>query len=180
MGGFDFLIAYDASALTFMEATPGQLLEDCGWEYFTYRYGWHGNCEGPCPSGLLRIIAIADLNNGPNHPTCFKPPVTDPYELFNIKFYVTNDRTFECMYVPIKFFWFDCGDNSISSVSGDTLWIDVKIYDYEGNLIWDEDDDDEFPEDARPQGLGAPDVCLNPDPEKPSAIRCIISPAPTR
>ena len=48
MGGFDFLIAYDASALTFMEATPGQLLEDCDWEYFTYRYGAFGNCGDAC------------------------------------------------------------------------------------------------------------------------------------
>jgi len=70
MGGFDFLIAYDASALTFMEATPGQLLEDCGWEYFTYRFGSQGNCGGPCPSGLLRIVAIAEVNNGANHPSC--------------------------------------------------------------------------------------------------------------
>jgi hypothetical protein len=173
MGGFDFLIAYDASALTPMEVLPGQFIEDCGWEYFTYRFGWQGNCGGTCPSGLLRIVAIAELNNGPNHPACFKPPDADPHELFKIKFYVTNDRTFECMYVPIKFFWIDCGDNVISSVSGDTLWIDVKIYGFEENLLWDEDDDDEFPEDARPQGLGAPDICLNPDPDKPSAIRCI-------
>jgi hypothetical protein len=174
MGGFDFLIAYDASALTPMEVLPGQLLEDCGWEYFTYRFGWQGNCGGPCPSGLLRIVAIADLNNGPNHPSCFGPPDSDPHELFRIKFYVTNDRTFECMYVPIKFFWIDCGDNAISNKAGDKLYVDLRIYAYEDLLLWDEDDDDEFPEDARPQGVGAPDFCLNPDPEKPSAVRFII------
>jgi hypothetical protein len=32
MGGFDFLNAYDAPALTFVEAMPGHLLEDCVWE----------------------------------------------------------------------------------------------------------------------------------------------------
>jgi hypothetical protein len=173
MGGFDFLIAYDASALTFMEATPGQLLEDCGWEYFTYRYGWQGNCEGPCPSGLLRIMAIAETNNGPNHPACFGPSTPDIQELAVIKFYVTNDRTFDCQYIPVKFFWVDCGDNSISNIAGDVLYIDRTIYAYESVLIWDEDDDDEFPEDARPFGVGAPDYCLNPDPDKPSAVRFI-------
>ena len=171
MGGFDFLITYDASALTPMEALPGQLLEDCGWEYFTYRFGVQGNCEGPCPSGLLRIVALAETNNGPNHPDCFGPPDTDPHELVVMKFYVTNDRSFECQYVPIKFYWSDCGDNSISSVDGDVLYIDSRIYAYDIGLIWDEDDDDQFPEDARPIGLGARDYCLNPDPEKPSAIR---------
>jgi hypothetical protein len=173
MGGFDFLIAYDASALAFMEATPGQLLEDCEWEYFTYRYGVEGNCGDACPSGLLRIIAIAETNNGPNHPACYGPPDTDPHELASLRFFVTNDRTYECQYVPIYFFWDDCNDNSISSVDGEVLYIDLAIFDFEGNLIWNEDDDDEFPEDARIPFVGAPDYCLNPDPDKPSAERCI-------
>ncbi len=173
MGGFDFLIAYDAAALTFTEAEPGQLLDDCDWEYFSYRHGANGNCGDACPSGLLRIIAIAETNDGSNHPSCYGPPDLDSHELARLNFYVTNDRTFECQYVPIYFFWSDCGDNTISSVSGDTLYIDHSIYDYTGNLIWDEEDDDQFPEDARIPFVGAPDYCLNPDPEKPSAIRLI-------
>jgi hypothetical protein len=172
MGGFDFLIAYDASALAFMEATPGQLLEDCGWEYFTYRYGWQGNCEGPCPSGLLRIVAIADINNGANHPSCYGPPDIDIHELAEIKFRVTNDRTFECMFVPIRFFWHDCGDNAISSVTGDTLWLSDHVYDFEGNEVtgsihygghwW---------LDGPPYPVDVPnDACQNEDPDKPDAI----------
>ncbi len=137
MGGFDFLIAYDASALTFMEAAPGQLLGDCGWEYFTYRYGSFGSCSDACPSGLLRIIAIAETNNGPYHPSCFGPPDTDPHELAEMKFLVTDDRTFECTYVPIRFFWMDCGDNTISSVTGDTLYVSDHVYDFEGTEITD-------------------------------------------
>jgi hypothetical protein len=163
MGGFDLLIAYDASALTFIEATPGQLLEDCGWEYFTYRFGMQGNCGDACPSGLLRIVAIADINNGSNHPGCFGPPEFgyDPFEMAEMKFYVTDDRTYQCQYVPIYFFWDDCGDNAISNVSGDTLYLDRAIYDFEGNLIWDEQDDDEYPEEVRTPSVGAPDYCLN-------------------
>ncbi|MEA3296408.1 MAG: T9SS type A sorting domain-containing protein [candidate division Zixibacteria bacterium] len=173
MGGFDFLVAYDASALTFAEATPGQLLEDCGWEYFTYRYGADGNCGNACPSGLLRIVAIAETNNGMNHPTCFGPPDFDPHELAEMKFFVTDDRTFECQYVPIKFFWGDCGDNAVSSKTGDTLYLDRAIYTFEDNLVWDEDDDGLFPESNRIPYVGAPDYCLNPDPEKPTALRAI-------
>jgi hypothetical protein len=173
MGGFDFLIAYDAPALTFTEATPGQLLEDCGWEYFTYRYGADGNCGDACPSGLLRIIAIAETNNGPVHPSCYGPPDTDPHELAEMKFLVTNDRTFESQFVPIEFFWGDCGDNSISDAEGHTLYIDRAIYDFNDNLIWDEEDDDQFPEDTRIPYVGTPDYCLNLDPDKPSPFRFI-------
>jgi hypothetical protein len=131
MGGYDFLIGYDASALSFISASlgadvgPGGL----GWEYFTYRYGAFGNCGGPCPSGKLRIVAIADANNGPNHPSGFAVP--DGGELASLKFYVTNDRTFECQKIGINFCWVDCGDNGISSVTGDTLFISSQVFDYQ-------------------------------------------------
>jgi hypothetical protein len=130
IGGFDFLITYDASALTFMEATLGADLLPCGWEYFTYRYGVTGNCDGPCPSGMLRVVGTAEMNNGPNHPSCFTQGDTDGTELAELKFYVTNDYNFDCMFTPIGFYWFDCGDNTISSVSGDTLWISRDVYLY--------------------------------------------------
>ena len=131
MGGFDFLIAYDASALMFNSAQLGVDIgpTGCGWEYFTFRYGAQGNCGGPCPSGLLRVVAIADANNGANHPDCYSAP--DGGELVRLKFFVTNDRTFECQYVPIRFAWMDCGDNGISSVGGDTLWISTKVFEFE-------------------------------------------------
>jgi hypothetical protein len=161
IGGFDFLIAYDASALAFIEATPGQLLEDCEWEYFTYRSGAFGNCGDACPSGLLRIIAMAETNNGPYHPSCFGPPDTDPHELAEMKFYVTDDRTYECQYVPIRFFWGDCGDNTISDVSGETVWISDHVYDFEGN---------EVTGDIFYGGHWWLGDCDNPDTTKPSAI----------
>jgi hypothetical protein len=111
--GFDFLIAYDQSALSFVGAIEGDIYADCGWEYFNYRYGANGNCSNACPSGLLRVVGLAETNNGPNHPSCYLPG-TLPVELFCLDFLVTNDRTFECMYAPIRFFWVDCGDNTIS------------------------------------------------------------------
>ncbi|RKX21272.1 MAG: hypothetical protein DRP35_04695 [Candidatus Zixiibacteriota bacterium] len=129
LGGFDFLIAYDASALTFVGALEGELLTECGWEYFTYRYGATGNCDGGCPSGMLRVVAIAETNNGANHPTCFA--LEDEYTLAVLDFLVTDDRTLECQYVPVRFFWFDCGDNTISSMTGDSLFISRYVYDFD-------------------------------------------------
>jgi len=173
MGGFDFLIGYDAAALAFAEAVPGQLLEPCEWEYFTYRHGFSGNCGDACPSGLMRIIAMAETNDGPNHPSCYGPPDTDPHELVKMKFLVSNDHTLNGQYVPMYFFWDDCGDNTVSSVDGEMLYVDRAVYDFEENLIWNEDDNDEFPEENRIPFVGAPDFCLDSDPDKPDAWRFI-------
>jgi hypothetical protein len=158
MGGYDFLIAYDAPALTFVEAMPGDLLLDCGWEYFTYRFGANGNCGNACPSGLLRIVALAETNNGPNHPTCFNSAAGT--ELAVLKFFVSNDRTFECMYAPVYFFWMDCGDNVISSQDGDTLFLEDAVFNFEGTDIT-------FHPAEFPSISGTGDFCLVGDKDYP-------------
>jgi len=155
MGGFDFLITYDASALNFLSAARGALLDECGWEYFQYRYGANGNCgTGVCPSGVLRVVALAELNNGAAHPSCFGSLVNG--QLFELTFYVTNDRTLECSYVPIRWIWYDCGDNSISSVTGDTLFISRYIYEFEDVSGSNSIDD---PTHAFPSLFGANSTC---------------------
>ncbi len=115
MHGFDFLIGYDASALTFIGAFDGVLFDIPGmyeWEYFTYRYNWNGNCGNGCPSGLLRVVGMAETNNGIHK--ALSMDVANGTVLFTLDFLVTNDRTFECMFVPVYFYWMDCGDNTIA------------------------------------------------------------------
>jgi hypothetical protein len=80
------------------------------------------------------------------------------------------------MFVPIKFIWYDCGDNAISSKDGDTLYISQRVFDYVGG------DPPQADELAGPYGtyievtkdttfptfFGAPDECLeDPDGDGP-------------
>jgi len=160
IGGFDFLIAYDPTGLTFQEANPGTLLSQCRWEYFTYRNGGIENCSPNCPSGMVRIVALAETNNGPIHPSCFMSP--PPVTLATLTFLVTNDRGFECMFMPVRFFWYDCGDNTIATPSGDTLYLSRKVYDYAGMFV-----DITDPGYGFPSYFGASDSCLTGDKLKP-------------
>lgn len=165
VGGFDFLIAYDASSLSAMSASEGSLYGNCGWEYFTYRFGPFGNCGNGCPSGMIRITGIAEINNGAYHPSCFLDGQSGI--LATINFLVSNDRTLECQYAPVQFFWIGCGDNTFSSVEGDTLYISRWVYDFENNDITD----NSF---GFPGFLGAPDSCLiGGGPGKPRPVRCV-------
>jgi hypothetical protein len=172
--GFDFLIAYDQTALSFVGAIPGDIYDLCGWEYFNYRHGANGNCSNACPSGLLRVVGLAETNNGPNHPDCYLPAL--PVELFCLDFLVTNDRTFECMYAPVRFFWVDCGDNTISYNPSDdptgfvqALAVSREIHEFDGvggNLA--------NGNTGFPTYYGAQDVCLEGGGDgKPAPIRFI-------
>jgi hypothetical protein len=169
MGGFDLLIYYDNSALTLGGITPGQLLGECRWEYFTYRFGPFGNCSSGCPSGLVRVIAIAETNNGPNHPLCFGPGDNSTYELAELCFLVSNDRTLECQFAPIRFFWIDCGDNSFASKAGDTAFVNDEIFDYDNPVSIAD------PLAGFPTFFGVQNGCLEGGgtPDKPAPIRCL-------
>jgi hypothetical protein len=166
MGGFNFLLAYDAAALSYHSATPGELYDSCAWEYFTYRYGADGNCGDACPSGLVRIVGIAQANNGSSQPMCPYPENLPVYwagtlSLATLTFLVSNDRALECQFVPIRFYWASCGDNTLSSADGNLLFLHNLLYDYgETDPVWS------IP-DSLPSFDGAPSVCLIGDKTEP-------------
>lgn len=165
LGGYELLIKYDQSALTPMSVDFGSLPESCGWEYFEYRYGPFGNCGTGCPSGLIRLIAFAETPNGAYHPGCYLNGQTGP--LATIDFLVSDDRTLECNFAGIKFFWIDCNDNTFSSRTGDTLWIVREVYSEQLNNITNHSA-------GFPSYTGAPDYCLQyNDKIKTNPIRCV-------
>jgi len=127
LAGFDFLITYDGTFLNFLDAEIGEGLgpEGCGWEYFTYRYVNQSECDGWCPVHMLRFVAMAEADLQPPYPLCFGG---DSLELVNMRFLVSGSADFHCKYTPVSFYWIDCGDNGVSSVSGDTLWISSMVY----------------------------------------------------
>lgn len=154
VGGFDILFAYDTLALSFLSAEPGQLLVDCDWEYFTYRFGPDSGCtDSTCPSATLRIVGVAETNNGDDHPTCY---ADSSGELVSLRFLVTDDQSWDCQWVPLRFFWIDCGDNVFSSKAGESLFVSRDVYDWAvGHLQINQDS-------PLPTYFGAPDTCVGP------------------
>jgi hypothetical protein len=154
ISGFDLLIVYDAAALSFMSAAPGSLLTDCGWQYFTYRIGPFGNCGGPCPSGMVRITAMGDDPLVAGQQSCDLGQ-NGAGTLAITKFYVSNDQSFDCQDVPIRFYWNDCGDNVLATSFGDSLLAGDTVF-------WGLGTNDYYPV---PAGLysdqGMPETCLS-------------------
>ncbi len=130
LGGFELLIAFDSYPLSLISARPGDGLNACGWEYFTYEYiPSVYDCGANCRGALVRITAIADVNNVAGSPSCNQ--LATGAEIAKLQFYIAIDPYFECFYFPIRFAWLDCGDNSATNITGDTLWISNRVFDFE-------------------------------------------------
>jgi hypothetical protein len=145
LGGFDLQIVYDSSAMSLVGAASGPLLDSAAWEYFSFR-------QGEIQPGLraVRLVAVADISNGNVHPNSFLVGKTG--QLATVQFRMSSDSAYQCHVMPLRFFWNDCGDNGLSSISGDTLYLSQEVRDYDGTLL------------LTPPALGttdgAPDYCF--------------------
>ncbi len=132
IAGFDFTLAYDHEVFDLVDALPGSFLDSCHWEYFMGRD--NPKCPGPCPAGLFKIVALARFKNEDSSSVCFAPPAGAEIAKLLIR---RRPRGLNEAFVgvpsePLRFFWIDCGDNSISSVSGNDLFLCRVVSDADG------------------------------------------------
>ena len=136
--GFDLKLVYNAQVLCFMAAIPGDLYTICDWEYFSYQYelidtGFRGG------TGAVWVKGIADVDawNLYTESGCEIERVNGgPLVLFSIDFVVSNDPQFECIYLPIRFYWEDCDDNVVTYSTDWNRGTDIRavakdIFDYD-------------------------------------------------
>ncbi len=143
IAGFDFLLSFDSS-LIFQSAALGDLPTVCQWEYFTYLLE---------EQNRVRIVALADIFNGPVHPSCY---CDTSGVLASLTFTVSQAPTEDYDFLRIAWIWYDCGDNVFSSTGGDTLFISREVYYFDGYVeVNITNDTASFPTTA-----GAPDECL--------------------
>ncbi len=125
-GGFDLLIGYNASIIAPLSITSGESLELCQWEYFTYKLEFDSDCVGfNCPTGLIRIIAQSalDLQNPSN--LC---GLNSSGELAILKFVITYNRDILCQFIPVGFYWKECGNNSFRNLSDNIANISNQVF----------------------------------------------------
>jgi hypothetical protein len=158
-GGFELEVEFDYTAMTFVGAHPGDLLDQgyievlgsdttyYSWEYFNYRMLPCPLC-GCCKYKIL-ILGMKDLPNGPFHQGyCICP--TDPNgTLAVLDFVVNNDQNLQGLLIPVCFEWegtvengivvedWDCAENTFSNCSGDTLFVSNKYCEWMEDLCDD-------------------------------------------
>ncbi|MFH1374559.1 MAG: HYR domain-containing protein [bacterium] len=143
LGGFDLMFVYD-STLLLQTVTMGPLLTGCQWEYLDYI---------TCGTYCARIVAIADIANGSHHPTCY---ADSSGILAEATFLVTSAPPSGSEFEAIRWMWTDCGDNAVSSRTGDTLYVSDDIFHFDGNYEYLITLDTTLPTPT-----GVPDACLS-------------------
>jgi hypothetical protein len=159
LGGFEMLLGYDRTALFFENVSAGALYDECGWEYFTYRFLSYSICP-LYSSETIGIYSMADITNA-SHPSCYQLP--KPFVWFTLNFRVTNDTLYECTVIPIRFYWCSCGENILASKYGDSLFFSDTVVDFDGMVI--------PMSDTFPNFSGPPDECLE---DKPSPYISVL------
>lgn len=126
IGGYDLLMEYDKRTISFQQATIGDQFGEngCGWEYFTYRFG---DASYDPYYNTIRVVALAETNNGDIHPSCFLPDSL-PVELFKLTFNVVTQYDRECQRALVRFRWADCSDNAMTGNDGQELYVSSKVF----------------------------------------------------
>ncbi|MFZ5979800.1 MAG: T9SS type A sorting domain-containing protein [Candidatus Zixiibacteriota bacterium] len=138
LGGFDLMVSYNGSRLTCLAAERGLFLNECDWEYFTYRHsGSASSCYyGESSASLMQVIALAETTS-PGSPSCYKPD--DLIQLFKLQFLATSEYSAAFTTNPINFYWYPedypdgCVFNVFSDITGNQMLIADEVTDWQGN-----------------------------------------------
>jgi hypothetical protein len=148
----ELLIEYPTEALTFDGASEGQLFTDCDWVLFDYSLE---------DSNLIHLIAVADWAGDEHDPNCYFENAEGALAQFS--FTVTDDPSYDCTFVPIRFYWKACDDNYIWLTDYVNYFVSNEVY----NWI------EPIPVvDTLPNYSGIPDSCLDELPG-PNPIRLV-------
>jgi hypothetical protein len=158
--GYDFTIMYESVNLAFVDAEPGEFINRCDWQYFSYRYLGEAENFANVPTGLVRIMAYADSNAGPGDPDCYLP--NNDEAMFYMTFKVPPGCPYRCLILPVRFYWSECHDNSLILRSDQSLAISHYVFDYDGEELTDTG--------YIPGIWGAPNSCLDNTPPAESRL----------
>jgi hypothetical protein len=123
---FEFLVGFDNNALTAVKVLPGSLIDSGEFEYFFSEIVYPEDCDSTCPSAFIRISGKRDIDNGVEN----KYKISRPGELIKLKYLFTNNYNYQCHYVPVRFCWLNCDDNSILDKSGRPICSKTEAFDY--------------------------------------------------
>jgi len=152
IAGFELKFAVESPFINIDTVLSGELYDSCRWQFFTARSVNTLDNKG-YPPVLWQAVALARVVSEGEGPLCYS--LDREASLARLVVSSEHISRIPDAVAPIFFFWEDCSDNSFSSISGDTLAISAKLFDFH---------DVEYQEKQNrfPNRTGALDECINP------------------
>lgn len=122
-GSFNFKICYNGDGLLFDTLTLADTLTKLGWKFELSNVRTASFTQLGLKAPVLSIQAFAPA---------VAPTIVPDGVLFTAKFLVSNNRTFECQFIPIQFAWSRYDDNTFTTNNADTIFSCLQVVDYEG------------------------------------------------
>ena len=149
IGGVDIKIGFDSPALEILEIIPGEIPDSCGWKFFNTRdVSFKTSAEAP--TGVWQILAMAEFGGDTVSAVCYgfdrKASIAKlVIHVDSSKLDLETDSILQ-----IFFYWEDCGDNTVTNISGDSLYLSLISANEKDTLR------------VLPSRIGAPASCINP------------------
>ncbi|MFH2057246.1 MAG: T9SS type A sorting domain-containing protein, partial [bacterium] len=120
---------WNPAVMTFLSVTPGDFLNDCGWDYWTYRYKTE-------PQTHLLFETYAQTGGEP--PLCYQP--TGKQTLGTISFLLTTQTYYGEEYYPVEFYWpqgidDECEANTFDEYNSSTILMGDDVFWWNDYLI---------------------------------------------
>ncbi|MCH7948239.1 MAG: hypothetical protein IIC66_10625 [candidate division Zixibacteria bacterium] len=149
IGGVDIKIGFDSPALEIIEIIPGEIPDSCRWKFFNTRdVSFKTSVEAP--TGVWQILAMAEFGGDTVRAVCYG--FDRKASIAKLIIHVDSsklDLETDSM-LQIFFYWEDCGDNTVTNISGDSLYLSAEL------------NDKKSAPGALPSRIGAPASCINP------------------
>ncbi len=132
ISGFRLALGIEGASILSLKVEPGSFLQDCQWEYLTWRLTRPESIaqlphRGSHVTAVLEITGLATVSVS-HVPACNTAPGS--LDLVNLTFLLaTSDQENRCAFLPLRFYWRDCGDNVLYSASSDTVYVADQVLD---------------------------------------------------
>ncbi|MCH9024451.1 MAG: hypothetical protein IH931_03875 [candidate division Zixibacteria bacterium] len=149
IGGVDIKIGFDSPALEILEIIPGEIPDSCQWKFFNSR-DVSFNTSDEAPTGVWQILAMAEFGGDTVSSLCygFDRKASIAKLIIHVDSSLIDLETDSTL--KIFFYWQDCGYNSVTNISGDSLYLSLNSINDKDTLR------------ALPSRIGAPASCINP------------------
>jgi len=128
IGGFDFKIATDSRSVSVVDILPGELIDSCRWEYFKARPMSLTLSGDSHLTALWQVVGLAEMFATGDTVLCRR--FDRDVSLMRIALTFNSSRLPRDTAAAVFSYWSDCGDNTVSVSSGDTLSVSVRVEDF--------------------------------------------------